>query len=38
MTQVNLHQIAYVGKGSVPIVDMHDVANFRQAFPHPHPS
>jgi hypothetical protein len=30
---VAFNQISYVGKGSVPIVDLHDLANFRQYVP-----
>jgi hypothetical protein len=30
---VALGQMTFVGKGSVPIVDMHDLANFRQYVP-----
>jgi hypothetical protein len=30
---VALKELSYVGKGSVPIVDLHDVYNFRQYVP-----
>ncbi len=30
---VSFNQISFVGKGSVPIVDLHDLANFRQYVP-----